>query len=280
MLESSNKFSHNQHINTVDLGTRETATGGIPRTSEVVDPKKPNIIRRLAIAGISTLAGAAVVVGTVMAVESNNHNGPIKDQPVATGEATPGNSEKPSPSATPETDPTEQLIASHEIKAGQAPEALSQNVLSELSAWEVAGSDTITQDLLAEVKKTGDGSDEAVSAFLDKYTAKQAAIFGPALFGPDYASNPDVKNIIAINKATLHNVFASNKDQDPYSRSLAFNSVVMSSDTSVSIAFTEKDNAGQNNKITDSVNGETGTLSVIYETQGDNIFFKSIQFTN
>ena len=186
----------------------------------------------------------------------------------------------PSSTARVATGPTvDEQIASHELKTGQPPEALAKNILSEISAWEVAGADTVTPDWSAQVKKTVDASDEALSAFLDKYTANQASIYGPALFGPGWATNPDVKHETAINKATLHNAIASNKDKNPYRRSLEFSSVVMSSDSSISIAFIERDNAGQDNRLTDGVNGATGTLSVLYAVQGNNVFFKSIQYT-
>lgn len=282
MSESSNthynKIKSGSNLHCIIAPERPHTSGGTP------DPETPNtsdkrgrwtgsqklavgIIGGLVIIGLGVGAGALANAGKIE---------PSKDLPVATGEA-------PTPQSTvivvETATPTAQLIAAHEIKANQSPEALSENIALEMSNWGMAGSDTVVKAYSDQIRKTADASDEALSKFLDEYTAKQAEIYGPVLFGADYTTNPGVQKALTgfntINKTVLQNIIASSQDSTPYVRSMTYTAPVISaSDVSVSFRFVEKDNAGQGNRVTASVNGATGAMRLDYETINNVIAIK------
>lgn len=278
--ETSNKLDHKDQIGTVDPDVSENTTVGNPPATEVSGNRR----RNLGLGLIGGSAGLAILIGSIIGVEASNNNGTHPSKTVeSSAPVNPSESPAPKPSNTVEVQPGAN-IAQHEIKANQDPQALSQNILEEISNWEMAGSDTVSKDLDDQIRKTADGSDEAISKFLDEYTAKQAEIFAPALFGADYKSDPTIQKIvadaIAINKATLWNLTITEKETTPYSRSMQFTSLVDSSATSLTINFAEKDNAGQGNRITDSVNGSVGRLTVNYEVQDNIVVIKTLDYSS
>lgn len=254
------------------LKEKKPETHGIPTKYKVIS----------AISGVALLGGiAAGIIHATMSGEA-----PVKAKAVATGEAHP--TEQPTPESSVivvETAPSvEQLIAAHEIKANQNPEALSQNVALEISNWEMAGSNTLVKDWADQIRKTNDGSDEALSKFLDAYTAKQAEIYGPALFGKDYKSQPGVQKaltgFVSINKIALENIVASSQDKYPYLRSTVYTPPVLSSsDVSLSFRFVDKDNAGQGNRVVESANGAPGTISLNYDILNNTVVIKTFTVT-
>ena len=261
-----------------------------PLTPLILKEKKPETrgipIKLKVIAGISTVALLSVIVAGIYAETSGKT--PAKAKAVATGEAHP--SEHPTPESSiivvesPPPIPVEQLIAAHEIKANKDPEAVSKNVALELSNWEMAGGDTVAKDWSDQVDKTSNGSDLALSNFLDEYTAKQAKIYGPALFGEDYATNAGVQTVltgfISINKIVLQNILASSYDKHPYVRSMVYAPpVVTSSDVSLSFRYVEEDNAGHGNRVTDSPSAMTGTFNTNYEILNNKVVIKKCSVT-
>ena len=266
-IDSATKYP----LTPLTVKSKESGTSRIPLKYKVIG----------AISAVALLGGIGAGIHVATSGEA-----PVKAKAVATGEAHP--TEQPTPHSSiivvETAPPVEQLIAMHEIKASQQPEALSQNIASEISNWEMAGSDTVVKDLSDQIRKTSDASDEAFSKFLDEYTAKQADIFGPALFGKDYASNADVQRALTgyktINKTVLDNIIASSQDKHPYVRSTVYTApVVSSTDTSLSFHFVDKDNAGQGNRVVDSPNGTPGTMNCNYEILNNTIIIKKFTIT-
>ena len=260
-----------------------------PLTPLVLDEKSsetPPIPIKLKVIG--ALSAVALFVGIGAGVHAaTSGEAPIKAKAVATGEA------HPSAHPTPESSiivvesaiPVDQLIAAHEVKANQDPEALSKNFVFEISNWEMAGSDTVVKDWTDQIGKTANASDGALSKFLDEYTAKQANIYGSALFGKGYASKLGVQKALigfqSINKDDLQNVIASSQDKSPYVKNMVYVSpVVSSTETSLSFHFVEKDNQGQGNRVTEGVNGAAGVISLSYETLDNKVVIETYTETS
>ena len=252
------------------LKEKRSETHGIPTKFKVI----------AAFSAVALLGGIGAGIHAATSGEA-----PIKAKAVATGEAHP--SEHPTPessiivveSAPPI--PIEQLIVAQEIKANQEPEALSQNLVSVISSWEMAGSDTVFKDWSNQAVKTLDASDEALSKFLDEYAAKQTKIYGSALFGEDYASKLGVQKALNVfqtmNKNALQSVIATFNDKSPYTKSMVYTSpVVSSTETSLSFNFVEIDNQGQGNSMTEGVNGATGAISLNYETLNNKFIINTL----
>lgn len=260
-----------------------------PLTPLVLDEKSsetPPIPLKIKVIG--ALSAVALFVGIGAGVHAaTSGEAPIKAKAVATGEA------HPSAHPTPESSiivvesaiPVDQLIAAHEIKANQDPEALSKNIVFEISNWEMAGSETVVKDWTDQIGKTANASDGALSKFLDEYAAKQANIYGSALFGKDYASKLGVQKALigfqSINKDDLQNVIASSQDKSPYVKNMVYVSpVVSSTETSLSFHFVEKDNQGQGNRVTEGVNGAAGVISLSYETLDNKVVIETYTETS
>ena len=260
-----------------------------PLTPLILKEKKPEThgipIKLKVIAGFSAVA-LLTAIGAGIYAETSGKT-PAKAKAVATGEAHPSEHPTPESSITvvETATPVEQLIAAHEIKANQDPEALSKNFVFEISNWEMAGSETVVKDWTDQIGKTADASDGALSKFLDEYTAKQANIYGSALFGKDYASNLGVRKALngfqSINKDDLQNVIASSQDKSPYAKSMVYVSpMVSSTETSLSFNFVEKDNQGQGNRVTEGVIGAAGMISLNYETLDNKVIIKTYTETS
>lgn len=240
------------------------------------------------------IIGGAVIAllaatGAVIGVNSAN-NGKVPDKAPAHKAAPidPTEKQSPTPSATVEapTGPTiEQLIASHEIKANQTPRALAENIVKEYASWSVYGSDTVATDFIAQVSKTGDGSDAAEAAFIQPIINKGLSIYAPALYGPNYETNLNFKEnlplLTEINRTDLLSAIASGGAEKPYIRGIEINGdSITSTLTSISIDVTTTDNAGVGNKlpISGSVNGVKTTFDILYRVIGDNIEIQKASF--
>lgn len=164
------------------------------------------------------VAGAAVVTAVVLGPRGGGASDGGLSEPLPTNsqgvDSGPGTVDQP-PVDQPETNgPSTSEIAAHQIEAGQSPEATGQAILTELTEWEMAGAAEFNTQWLAEVAKTADASDAAFSKFLNDFVDKKTVIYATALFGPNYASNPDVqaylkgqvlilKRNLTLNQATV-----------------------------------------------------------------------------
>jgi hypothetical protein len=230
------------------------------------------------------LAGAAIGIAG-----ANSGTAPEKAAARESASADPTEKPTPTPSATIEmpTGPTiEQLIASHKIKANQTPQALAQNILKEYASWNIYGSDTVSADFLAQVQKSGDASDAAEAAFIQPIISKGMSEYAPALYGPNYQTNPDVKDIISlfteISRTDLLSAIVSGGSEKPYIRGIELSGdPITSTPTSIVMNATTTDNAGIGNKLpaSGSVNGRKITIGISYRIVGDNIEIQKVVVT-
>jgi hypothetical protein len=131
----------------------------------------------------------------------------------------------------------QQSIENNSLKSGQSLQGLSENIVNEFSSWEMADTKEITSQWLAQVKKTENGSDAARIAFEQNMAAQEGAIYGPALFGADYLTNPAIqdvyKNEVALDAINMDLVMDTTGPQlaakgiETYKASRTFNSAVL-----------------------------------------------------
>lgn len=205
---------------------------------------------------------AAAVVTAIAAGPRGADTGPESQPTVTEPSAEPDSTEQP-PVENPETNgPSISETGSYQIEAGQSPEALAQNIAEELSDWHMAGAGEFNTLWIAEVTKTADASDAAFNAFLDAFVAKQTAIRATAIFGPDYATNPDVQDYvngqIAILKRNLTLNQATVASGTPYVQSMRLDASRAPSANQQELDITTVDNAvesGADKMITNTTTG-------------------------
>lgn len=153
MLESSNKFNHNYHIQTA-IDTEAPLTSGGAHRQEA--PKGPNKKRRtVIIAGIATAAVATVAIALPMILGHNSGDSSDRSQgekpPKAiesSAPANPTNTEKATPTTGVEAPALtgEALIEAFTIPESLSGEALAKTFVQKIQDWGQYGENTITQE--------------------------------------------------------------------------------------------------------------------------------------
>lgn len=159
--------------------------------------------------GTKFVAGTLIAIGAIGLAGCAN-NAEAKPGPETTISAAPSESATPSPTPT-ETAPSkadlEAKIEALEIPAGLEPQQLGEAFIDLKNKWWNAG----TEDPEALNKGLGDSLAKGMS--LDEFVADVAknntAIYAPAMFGPDWESNPEartaVDNMVKANESVLSN---------------------------------------------------------------------------
>ena len=265
------------------IPTLSTAPETAAALSPAVEADKPwyrTTAAKIGAGALVVVAGVATTVGLMLPKGETAAIAPeTSETPAASAPATPGETAKQAPNYA-------ELIVSQEIKSGQTPEALAQDVTVKINNWGMAGTDTFTADYNAEVAKTGDGSDATRTKFADDYAKKQfTEIYGPALFGIKSGDvvDPGLQKVIdgltSINSGDLQLHWLTSKEDVPYTRGQTMDALRVGGQdddkVTLFIDYTEIDNASQNrasesysaNGVTNP-NGHQGTLVVTLISNG------------
>ncbi len=178
-----------------------TDTGGnviVPDNAAAVAPEKeaPKKRGKLYAIGAAALAGiAGVSLAVGLNLPKGDHDGTA---PTPDDKATNQPSEAPSPTPEIKVPTIEQL----EIPSGLDPEAVGKLIIEDrLSGWSNASAEN---DLL----QYSIDKNESWDTLIPELAEKNAEVYGPALFGPDYKNGQyinqkDVDNFKLVNETTL-----------------------------------------------------------------------------
>lgn len=184
--------------------TNETETGWSPSGNESlpgnVEQKKKGKSKLLAVLGGTAAAAVATVSLFLLPKGDNtNNNQPAPTQPVATGEVTTSKSPELS---------KEEKIKALELKVDQPNEALATDIVNKISAWHMAGA-------TPENYKSRDIT-LTVEDYAAKIAAEQGEAYATAIFGANYAANPQLANYVdAMIKINARNIVYYIKTFDP-----------------------------------------------------------------
>ena len=260
-----------------------------PVEQSTVEPKPlgPNTkksYRKLLVGG--SIVAAAIVAGSIFGIKLASEtpkNTALDKNPTKSSQT---------PSATPSevaahAPNISELIAAQEIKTGQTPEALGNNIITMVNSLTMSGIDTFAGDWDAEVAKTGDASDASRTTYANKYAKKQfTEIYGPAVFGIkegdviDPALQKGIDGLIVINSDNLQLNWLTAQETNPFISKRVIDTPVQlnsrdNQQVTISINYTETNNASQNragaaysNLGTPNPNGSKDTLRVTLINNG------------
>lgn len=215
-------------------------------------------------------AAAAVTAASLFLLpkgENNaNDNQPTPTQPVATAEVTP--------TSQPELT-REEKIEALELKVGQSNEALSADIIGKMSAWKMAGA-------TPENYKNRDRT-LTVEDYADKIAAEQGDIYASAIFGPNYANNPQLANYVsAMIKINAQNIVyyiktfdpkLNTENIEPYKQVMMMDGMASASPTpdglKLVIDYHHETNVGKNYIDSAALNGTKESMTVTLAKNGD-----------
>lgn len=282
MLESSNKFNHNYHLNTAIHTEAPAISGGTPPTPE--DPKNPNKKRNrnIVLGAVGVVAAGALAATLAVGLGSGN-----KSQ----GEQPPKGTETSAP-ATPNTDKSNSTENGAEVNPGAAeltveslqfdpnatPEEWAKQYGEGLGKWRMAGANE-------ETGKRSLDSSLTVNQFAAQEAEHNAALFAEAYYGPDWESDPDLSYAVDFdskqNAASILDYFTTSKDKTRYKWTETVNSTTVLStngnETIVEIVSTATNNsadnrAGELSPELLALNGKQSTEDVTFTKSGDHVY--------
>lgn len=179
----------------------------VPDTPAELVPEKAKKSRRgLLIGATATVAGAAIVAGSWLGVKAATDAGAESEAPAPNPNETSLIEESPAPEET--TAPIEQeltleqQIAEKQIPAGLSPEEYATALFERQTDWANAGAN---DDLVIRSVEANLSWEE----FLPQVVEENAAVFIPALFGPNWRDSEQVVEYVdamkRMNLTTLQN---------------------------------------------------------------------------
>lgn len=255
-------------ITTMDRHTSETRKS----LNEILRDK------RIA-AGLAIGVGVAALTGCAPGAESEPK--PTQTQSVEAEtppvEATPA----PEQSTSPEVSLEEQIEAL-KIPAGLSNEELAEAYIDISNKWWVAGAEEGLSKDRVEANLTWD-------EFIPQIAVENTALYAPALYGPDWATNPNIQDVLMakidanVNLLTNYTATAWNtenpENKEAYTSWMDVEKVTLVTEDENSrtlvITYNNYDNAEQN-AVTDGALMKSGAVEIVFtEVDGKEVVTSS-----
>lgn len=252
-----------------------------PNTEALPLVKTPEVKRRrkLSPGGYVALGGAGLVLLTgvgaaawgISSAANAPKNTPEPDDHASSATSSPTPEASAAPASV-EGDPSI-TIKSLELSGELSQEQLAQKTIDDLSKWRMAGANE-------DAYKGAEASDLNSYDYSTTIALKNQAIFAPAIFGANWASNPATKNTVdGFTKSNAQDItlwLATHDEPAPkrFNISYSYDSFAPVSASSMNVVYTSNNNA-KDNRVGSEIqpdlkqaNGDQFTAHITYGKSG------------